>query len=268
MSFVTPKTWVVGEVLSASDMNTYVRDNTSSLSNGYRFVDRRIFDSAGTATFTKSDPMGDGSVDGDDITAYRIICVGGGGGGGGGDSTGAGEVSVAAAGSGGGYAERFRLTSVYPATVDVIVGSGGAGGSGSTPAGDGGDSSFASGLHICQGNGGRGAQQTVGGFTGSPPRNSVNTSPQTNAGIGDIEIHGAPGQGQVITQQSGTIVGGNGGDSALGRGGVGVYATTGAIDDGFGYGGGGGARAQHVASSGAVIGGDGADGVVIVELYA
>jgi hypothetical protein len=31
MSWTTPKTWATGEVLTSSDMNTYVRDNTAAL---------------------------------------------------------------------------------------------------------------------------------------------------------------------------------------------------------------------------------------------
>lgn len=31
MSWTTPKTWIVGDVLTASDMNTYVRDNANAL---------------------------------------------------------------------------------------------------------------------------------------------------------------------------------------------------------------------------------------------
>ena len=31
MAWNTPKTWGVGDILTASDMNTYVRDNTDYL---------------------------------------------------------------------------------------------------------------------------------------------------------------------------------------------------------------------------------------------
>lgn len=38
MAYTTPKTWSVGEVLTASDMNTYVSDNTAALAARAYFV--------------------------------------------------------------------------------------------------------------------------------------------------------------------------------------------------------------------------------------
>ncbi len=54
MAYTTPKTWAVGDVLTAADMNTYVRDNVSFLANPPKV---RCYNSGAisttTATFTK-----------------------------------------------------------------------------------------------------------------------------------------------------------------------------------------------------------------------
>jgi len=265
MSFVTPKTWVVGEVLSAADMNTYVRDNTASLHNGYRFVARRFFDSAGTATFTKSDPMGDGSVDGDDIRAYRIICVGGGGAGAGGKTTGAGECSPAGGGCSGGYAEKFALASDYSATETVVVGAAGVPASGDD-GGDGTSSTFSSGAGLVRAPGGRGGK--VRAAVIAPPSTSQSPFLPTTSAVGDITNDGQLGQGAICAASS-VQMGGNGGSSPFGSGGSGQDKTTGSsFSNAEGFGGGGGGRSVSTASTGATAGGNGSSGLVIVELYA
>ena len=38
MAFTIPKTWTVDELLAATDMNTYVRDNVAALKNPPSFL--------------------------------------------------------------------------------------------------------------------------------------------------------------------------------------------------------------------------------------
>lgn len=265
MTFVTPKTWVVGEVLSAADMNTYVRDNTESLANGYRFFGRRIFDTAGTFTFSKSDPMGDGSVDGSIISAYRIICVGGGGAGAGGKTTGAGECSPAGGGCSGAYAERFILASSLASSETVVVGAAGVPAAGDD-GGDGGQSTFSSGPGGVSAPGGRGGVVRAAVIT--PPSSSQSPFLPSGTPTGDITNEGQLGQGALVADSQ-VLVGGNGGSSLFGSGGSGQDKVTGStLSDATGFGAGGGGRSVSNGSSGATSGGNGTNGIVIIELYA
>ena len=269
MTFITPKTFAVGEVLSAVDMNVFVRDNTAALNVGFRFLARRIFDTPGTFTFSKADPMGDGSVDGSIIRAYRIICVGGGGGGAGGQATGTNQCNPASGGSSGGYAERFALSSVYPSSVEVKVGAAGAAGTGGNgTSGEG--SQFNVGLP--------GAVSATGGDGGrvfvnlaAPPAVSQSSFLPLFGLVGDITDGGEAGQGSlcIVADGSGTSTGGNGGGGRFGSGGPGNPASVGAsFSDAQGFGGGGGGRSVATANTAAATGGNATGGLVIVELYA
>jgi hypothetical protein len=228
------------------------------LNRGFKYVARRIFSTAGTFTFTKSDPLGDGSLDGNLIRAYRVVVVGGGGGGAGGLATGSGQVSAAGGGGAGGYAERFVLASEYGATVTVIVGAAGAGGTGA--AGTAGGTTSWNGTDT----------RALGGSAGQPrpagtPPQCSQTVPGGNGTHGDILIRGGAGTSQSII---GTVAGGGiGGASMLGSGGNGT-GSTGATNDASGFGAGGGGRGQDQPSQAAVTGGVATAGVVIVELYA
>ena len=270
MTFIPPKTFSVGEVLSAIDMNTFVRDNTNALNFGFRFVNRRIFATAGSSTFDKADPMGDGSISGAAIRAYRIICVGGGGAGGGGKATGSSQCSPASGGCSGSYAERFALASIYPSTVAVVVGAGGAGSAGANGA-DGTASTFAAtaptGIVSAPGGAGGGVFVNVV----APPSVSQSPSLPSVAPIGDITSSGDLGHGSLVILRDGSpaAMGGNGGSGIFGSGGSGQSSTTGRISaDGRGFGGGGAGRTVAAANSAADAGGNGASGLVVVELYA
>lgn len=262
MAFITPKTWAVGEVLSAVDLNVFLRDNTNALNEGFRFINRRIFNTPGTFTFEKSNPVGDGSVDGAIIRAYRIICLGGGGGGGGGGTvaTGTPNASPASGGSSGAYAERFALSAAYGATVEVVVGAAGVGGTGAN-GGDGGLSSFA-GTNTRAG-GGRG-----GVFRASTATPCGSTSTFTSTVFnGDIAHGGQPGESGFVLEFA-LANGGNGGSSLFGGGGAGLSRTTAAVlSDATGHGAGGGGR-MVASPAGPTKGGDGSPGLVIVELFA
>jgi hypothetical protein len=87
VSFTTPKTWAFGEVLTATDMNTYVRDNTAALLElieGIPVLQKRVARFTGSGTWTV--PAG--------VTfAIAHMLGGGGGGGGSGNAGGNGGVS-------------------------------------------------------------------------------------------------------------------------------------------------------------------------------
>jgi hypothetical protein len=54
MAYTTPKTWSVGDVLTASDMNTYVRDNAAFLKSS---VDNVETDVAALRKFVAASPI-------------------------------------------------------------------------------------------------------------------------------------------------------------------------------------------------------------------
>ena len=72
MAFTTPKTWSFGEILTSTDMNTYVRDNTLFLSNRQGFTASAVITAtdASWPVPTLSSPI------------VKVTVIGGGGGGG------------------------------------------------------------------------------------------------------------------------------------------------------------------------------------------
>lgn len=273
MTFIAPKTWAVGEVLSAVDMNLYVRDNTNALKEqidtGFRFAGRRIYSPPGNYTFAKADPFGNGSLAGVTVRALRVICVGGGGAGAGGATTGAGEASIAAGGSAGSYAESlFTDLGALPASVAVIVGAGGTGATGTT-GGDGGNSIFASGAYQVLGRGGRGGSRSdaTTGLIMIP-----GTFRSLQDSTGQIRIEGGAGEGSMFdTSSSGPnslMVGGGGGSNPLGSGAAGLTSFQGrTFGEPSGFGGGGSGVSITAGSQTAVAGINGGGGVVIIDVF-
>ena len=266
MTFITPKTFEVGEVLSAVDMNVFVRDNTNALNTGFRFAGRRIYSPAGSYVFAKADPFGDGSFSGFDIRLIRVIAVGGGGAGAGATATGSSEASTASGGSSGHYAESI-LTDIdaLSDSVDVIVGAGGTGSLGTT-GGNGGESRFDF-LVRCAGGLGGSRSNAINGVAISP-----NTSGPQTPHTGQIRIPGSAGHGAIFNSPlfglGGQLAGGMGGDGVLGTGGRGITQAQGAsFGDGLGFGGGGAGVSQVSPSGVAQTGRPGADGAVIIEVY-
>jgi hypothetical protein len=201
------------------------------------------------------------------LRAVRVRVHGGGGGGGGGGSTAAGTTRISGGGAGGGYAESFLLASAVGSSETVTVGAGGAGGAatGDSAGTSGGASSFGS-LVTADGGG--------NGFTIARTTSGVNGNGVVGAtSSGQIAIRGGNSTPGITYDPSSTAftrhIGGAGGDSTLGRGARQVIGETagrnGESGTGFGGGGGGGCGSS---GGGAYSGGDGAAGVVIVELYA
>ena len=181
-------------------------------------------------------------------TKIKVTVVGGGGGGG------AGGGCCSSGGSGGGGGAAIRVTPVSAATpYPVTIGSGGtpAPGTGPSPAnyigGAGGTSSFGSIASATGGGGGGGigSPTVAAGGTGCIPGG-------TTCGFTVTGGRGIDGSGTSNKDRKG-------GDSLLGRGGIGSYPVP-ATAPGTAYGGG-----AAGGQSGGVTGGAGAAGIVIVE---
>ncbi len=172
----------------------------------------------------------------------RVTVIGGGGGG----SGRGGAYNSGAGGSEGGKSVKWISVDDLAAAETVTIGSGGTGGADASPGSAGGASSF--GSH-CSATGGD------GGGNVTPFDSRYPTQPGEGVG-GDINERGQPGE---VGTYSGGSPGGNGGGTG---GGIGGSANTPVADGGApGSGGGGGGASANLA------GGDGADGVVIVEEF-
>lgn len=219
---------------------------------GYNFYQTVQYTASGS--FTKASYAG--------LRAVKVMLVGGGGAGGSGGAATTGH-SAGGGGGGGGYAEAWILESALAASVTVTVGAGGtpvASAAGNT----GGTSSFGS-LVIASGGLGGGSKNNY--TTANVPAASVGG----DGGIGtwgDLLVAGNPGG---LGQGLNTIGhGGAGGGSVLGGGGGPRYTGAGGGNavgyPGRQYGGGGGGATVN-SNGAAALGGAGADGIVIVEVY-
>jgi hypothetical protein len=231
--------WSAGDVLNAADLN-----------DGFDDASRRqviVYESSGT--FSKATyPW---------ARYVHVRVVGGGGAGGGAATTSAGEGAEGGGGGAAGYTEKLIAVENLAATETVTVGAGGTAVSGA----DGGNGSSSSFGSFCTSNGGSGG--TAG--TGNAGYARVVPGEGGSATGGDINIPGADGhygiwQGIDTTNQN------YGGESMLssrqrpsnsnGRNGT----------QPGGYGGGGGGGANRATQGSTRAGGDGAPGIVIVEI--
>lgn len=193
------------------------------------------------------------------LREVRVKVQGGGAAGGGAGTTGSGESSVGEGGGGGEYAEGTLPVSALSTSETVTVGGGGSGGTG--VGGFGGNSSF--GSHISA-NGGTG-----GSLFGASSTTRTSTGPAggTGGSGGDLRIPGSAGEGAI---QIGAVprAGGGGGSVLAGETQRRASAAHGNGFAGSLYGGGGGGAANIASQGTARAGGNGAGGIVIVELYA
>lgn len=186
-----------------------------------------------------------------------VHLVGGGGAGGGYSATAAGQISVGGGGGAGGYV-RSRLTTGFSG-ASLTIGAGGTPAAGAV-GGGGGASTFAGTLSASGGSGGgvspavSGSVVTGGGFGG-------------NASGGNLlNIKGA--SGAYATGMNTTYwASGAGASTPFGSGGEPRYSTTSSGAAAVGYGSGGGGAAGGPAQ-GIQAGGNGANGVAIIEEYA
>jgi len=190
------------------------------------------------------------------LKRIKVSVRGGGGGGGGSATTAVGENSEGAGGGQGGYSEEVIEASALASSETVTVGAGGSGGSAGANAGStGGTSSFGTSafLQATGGAGGAGGTATSsgtvveGGSGGTGSNGDLNIDGQDGghgrivSGPGRIFANfGAPGNKGSISQSDGTA------GTIPGQGGSGANCSS------------------NISAN---AGGDGADGIVIVEEY-
>ena len=196
------------------------------------------------------------------LRAIFFRVQGGGGGGGGAATTGAGQNAVAASGGGGGYAEAW-ITNIagIAASAPITVGSGGAGGGAGNLSGvAGAASSF---LSVTGGGGqpGSGSPAAV-----VPTSDSVGGVGGTGAG-GTLNIAGGRGGAGFAFSNIRALLASPGSSMFSPAGGLfgWVVGSSGPAGTGLGGGGIGGANVQNQTI--ARTGGNGSDGIVIIDLY-
>lgn len=212
---------------------------------GITAVTKQTFSASGTYTPTAG-------------MLYCVIECWGAGGGAGGQSNSAATATVTGGGGGsGGYSRTLATAATIGASQTVTIGALGTGGSAGTNAGNAGTATSVG--SICIANGGSGG---AAGSGNSPAGGAGGT-----AGTGDITGTGAPGINgtAIIISTGGGSPGGTGGSSSIGGGGLAKVAQgNGNSATGFGAGGGGG---LSTAAGGAVAGGNGTAGFVIITEY-
>ena len=200
------------------------------------------------------------------VRAIRFRAIGGGGGGGGTSGGGTGAAN-AGAGGGGGYCE--KLVTTIDATYNITIGAGGSGGAaGNNNGSAGGDTtivgSVGPGTNVNMSANGGGFGQGMAQSTGNATTGRGTGGTATG---GDINIVGSDGSiGRVLGGESVRLTRSGAGGAGLGGGDRSDptnATTTGA--NGRAYGGGGTGAKQNTSTN--QSGGDGADGVVIVEEY-
>lgn len=216
---------VVLDVPRLATDNTFTGTNTfTGLTIGFGIASTTAYATTGTHIYTKSTNV-----------KYVVVEVQGPGG------NGAGATSAdrkGGGGGGGGYCRRLILASNLSATTSLVVAISGT------------SSSFGS---FCTANSGTSA--TADSSTGAAGG---------SASGGDLNITGQSGSTGAGTTASASLFAGFGGDSILGRGGLGVlHGTDGTAGTGYG-GGGAGGNANGVTDQN---GGVGSQGVVIVTEY-
>ena len=271
-SFAGAKTFtglVDGSAQTAAAANNFITRalgdaRWAQLANGYSFMKETLI--------LVSDP----SWTFDPLTRFALVTVqGGGGGGGGGSSTGATYAGSGTGGGAGGHAWKWiDVSALSNRTANIVIGAGGAGSTGGFTGSNGGTSSFTIAADsiaiVCPGGkGGGGGTGTVAqGFN----PNTANSDTPTG---GDYNFKGASGGGRM--EQGANIditmnaLGGTGGASVYGPGGVGASVrATGALgangNNGSGRGSGGGGGAS-VGNAGGKTGGDGNVGLVIIREF-
>ena len=267
-STTRPTTPFVGQTIYETDTNlvrVWSGSAWNTIANGgtspYQYQSTLYYTTVGTATFTKASyPW---------LRAIRVKCQGGGGGGAGCSTSVSGQIVCGKAGTGGVYAESF-ITNIsgLAASVTVTVGAGGNGGAAGTNAGSaGGTSSFGSLVSATGGNGGGTADYTF------PPNFPAGPVAGPTTGTGDLVIPGGDSTA-AISLSTGWVMSGSGGASFMAPNGTAGAPLVSGVNNGANgsagtnYGGGGtaGGNTQNIAT--ARSGGNGAQGIVIVELYA
>lgn len=190
-----------------------------------------------------------------------IVEVQGGGGGGAGTNSPSTMSSASGSGASGAYAKAMIDN---PTTQTITVGSGGTGGV-DNPAGNGnagGQSSFGTLVTAVGGNGG----QAMTADTGILSATIAGTVPTVQFTGANIFGRGCGMPGLSVRLSAGVSYSGNGGDSQMGAGGLGVRGHSRGWS-GTGPGAGGAGANVNGGVSGSYTGGNGAAGIVIVWEY-
>lgn len=245
-------TLLAGEQLIYSEGGWKVIDAAGGIKSSDRvgrFLRTTIIQN-GTTTFTT----------GPDTIGIFVRMVGAGGGGGGCTSV-ASAAAAAGGGGAGGYAEKYFT--VTPNTVyTVAVGAGGAGASGAA-GNNGGNTTFAVGATTVTAPGGTGGPVATAAVSLTARAGGAGGAVATN---GDVNSAGAPGEyGVVLIVATPIVASGNGGSGPFGGGGVGLVAV-GNGNNGAGFGAGGGGSAT--GASAVRTGGNGTNGLIVVDEYA
>lgn len=237
-----------GQVLAALDSlfatPGAVATSVAAVAHG-RLLNIQLFGTPGVQTYTPTP----GTV------SAKITVIGAGGGGAGTPATGAGQVAVGGPGGAGSVGVSLLTIS---GSVAVTIGAQGAAGGPGANGGWGGTSSFGT---FISAPGGPGGTTTAAGISaivipgyGSP-----------SVGGNRLNLYGSVGTVGQASVAGGFVFSGNGGDSMFGAGAPGSAAPSpGASATGYGAGGSGAAAGISV---GALSGGWGAPGLVIVEDY-
>jgi hypothetical protein len=236
---------------AASIVDANITDNRTQYNPHYVFTSQST-GGAGTA-FEKADyPW---------AKYVRVRMVGGGGGSSGIGTTAAGQWNCSGGASGGAYAESVILVEDLASSIAIVIGTGGSGGVGASAGGGGTSSTFGSTVVVADGG-------TSGGFSAAAAfASGALSGDSTSTNTGDIT---APSDGggsglalglSSANQQFGGAGGGSyfAGRTDMPRAGEGVR-------NGNAPGGGGSGTAQG-ASGSDLTGGDGADGIVIIEIF-
>lgn len=246
-----------------TDLQTQITNMNSSSTNSINFPTKIV-----TITSTKQETIPD------DCNGIIIKAVGAGGGGGGYGGT----YDSAGGGGSGAYAEIYidkdYIHSNNATKIYVEVGNGGNGGSGTSNGNAGGpsyikywDGSLNMIMDMVQVSGGNGGVQGNGGGKGGVGGDVVNY----HNNVKGFSIPGRCGdQGKDTSSGDHFNTGGNGGDSVLGRGGLGGIYNAGPVapeEVGGPLMGGGGGGGVHSAARGTFDGAQGANGGAILIFY-
>jgi hypothetical protein len=233
-----------GQVLTSNGADVVPTFQTLSGLGAFTSINIQTFIATGTYTPTAG------------MLYCQIECIGGGAAGGGSDGTG----GLVAAGSGGGageYSVGIFSAATIGASKAVTIGAGGTGVSGAA-GNNGGNTSVDA---LISSNGG------IGGTTGS---NAASVLVQgglggTGGSGGNYRTPGQAGQSGYASLSGGASLGGAGGNSQVGAGGIGIASAASAGANGLGHGSGGSGSVSF--GSGPQTGGNGASGIVIVTEY-
>lgn len=237
-----------GQVLTSNGAAALPTFQTLPAASSFNQVVVQVFTSDGTYTPTSG------------MKYCTIEVVGGGGGGGGAATQGAATCAGAGGGGAGGYARKTVAAATIGASKSVSVGAAGtAGSAGNNAGGTGGTTSV--GSTIVQATGG------VGGGGAPASSGTVLGGAGGVGGSGDFNANGAPGgagSGVFVAGVVAYTMGGIGGSSLYGGGGVSPTNAAGNAATNYGSGGSGAALANSASQQ---AGGAGTAGIVIITEF-